>query len=273
MQELLANPAVQAAALPFVVALVVAAVLLPARLVAWAIVAGLATCAALTIGLALEPLTSARKIVLCMIGAGVLVTVVEVTRRNDWPIGAGLAVLAGAAGVWIAIRVLQQKESMPVAIGLGAAAAAYAAAWVAAGWRWSADSVRGSSIALAAGLGSGALALLGASASLAQMGIAVGASAGGALLVQLLAGRSFAPGASIAVAGALAAALIGLLAVAAGSLSWYALVPMLAIPWAASLPRTEEGARWRSAILGSLAALVPVLLAVAVAWFTAAPSA
>ena len=92
--------------------------------------------------------------------------------------------------------------------------------------------MRSSSAALILGLGAGALALLGASAMLAQIGIALGAASGATLLVQMIAGRRAPVGWTLALPASVIAALVGLLSVFTGELRWYCLLPTLAVPWA-----------------------------------------
>jgi hypothetical protein len=133
------------------------------------------------------------------------------------------------------------------------------------------DSIATDASSLWLGLGAGALALLGASASLAQLGIAIGAGTGGVLLLQMLLGRPLAANWAHGVPAALAAGLLGVASVFTGQLPWYALLPLLAVPWAAAaVPRGERRARLH-AVLTAAAALVPVLVAVALAWFTSSP--
>jgi hypothetical protein len=62
--------------------------------------------------------------------------------------------------------------------------------------------------------------------------------------------------------------MAALLVVIAGSLQWWCKLPMLAIPWATRLVPAGEQPVWLSAVLASLAAAVPLVAAVALAWFT-----
>lgn len=269
MQELLANPAVQSAAIPFIVALVLGWTLHRPRLSGLALPAALAVVTALAAGFSFEPLTATRKLVLTGVACALPVLWLAL-RRTDGPrAGAVLAALAAAASAWMLLRILEQREPAP-AVALGLAAAVYAAALVEGGRRFTRDPVAASAAALFLGLGYGALALLGASALLAQFGIALGAAAGAILLVQMLRGPSPAPAWSLVLPVAVAGSMAGLLAVFTGALPWYCLLPMLAVPWAASLPGGgDRRPTWLAAILSSLAALVPALLAVVLAWMAA----
>jgi hypothetical protein len=159
---------------------------------------------------------------------------------------------------------------MAIVGGLGAAA--YLAALVESAHRVGDDGVRASATGLVLGLGMGALAVLGASALLAQAGIAVGASAGATLLVQMLAGKRAPGGWTLVLPAAVVTGLAGLLAVFTGALPWYCLLPTLAAPWATRLVPAGERPVWLTSVLTAVVALIPMLLAVGLAWFTAGAS-
>ena len=270
MNELLDNPAVQAGVAPFVLALIVAAVLGRTRLLGLAIGAGFLTVVVLVMGLSFESLTSVKKMVLLGFFATAAVLMLESTGvKADRRTRAVIAVLVGATAVWVILRVLQQQP-LGAALLAGAAAALYAVLLVDGTVAVGGDPVRSSSAALMLGLGSGALALLGASAMLAQIGIAVGAASGATLLVQMIAGRRAAVGWTLALPASVIAALTGLLPVFTGELRWYCLLPTLAIPWATRLVPAGARAVWLTAFLTAFAALIPMLLAAGLAWFAAA---
>lgn len=269
MNELLQNPAIQAGVLPFVSALIVAGLFVRTRFMGLAQIAGFAVLSALAIGFSFESLTSTRKLVL--VGLCTLLPIL-LLEFKDGPMRpaarAAVALVAGLAGVWVALRVLQQKE-LGTALLAGSAAGCYLAALVESTLRVSGDTVRGAATGLALGLASGALALLGASALLAQMGIAVGAAAGATLLVQMVAGKCAPAGATVSLPASVVAGLVGLLAVFTGALPWYCLLPTLAIPWAARMVPVGLRPVWQTAFLTAFAAFVPLLLAVGLAWFAA----
>lgn len=272
MNELLNNPAVQAGVAPFVVALVVAVLLHRTRLLGLAIGAGFLTVVFLALGFSFESLTSVRKMIVCGVAATLLVLVVEAAKLEAKPvIRAVLVAGAAAAAIWVIWRVLQQLDTKALLLA-GAGAVIYMVALVESGNRIGPDPVRSASAALMIGLASGVLALLGASASLAQVGIAVGASGGAVLLVQMLTGKYAPAGWTLALPANVIAGLVGLLAVFTGGLPWYSLLPTLAIPWATRVVPAAKYPVWLTAFLSALAALVPMLLAVALAWFTAGSS-
>lgn len=272
LDDWLNNPAVQAGVVPFLVALIVSACLQRTRLLGLAIGAGFLAAVALTMGFSFESLTSVRKLVLVSGAALLLVLLLEATATTGSVTARGM--LAGAsalASLWVVQRVLLQQEAGAVVLA-GAAVVLYSAALVTSFHQVSGDPVRSAASALLLGLTAGALALLGASAQLAQLGIAIGASAGATLLVQMMAGKRAPVGWTLGLPASVGAGLIGLLAVFTGSLPWYCLLPTLAIPWAARWVPAEGRPVWLISILSGFAALTPSLLAVALAWFTGGAS-
>lgn len=273
MNDLLSNPAVQAGVAPFAVALIVAALARSTRLLGLAIGAAFVTVIALTIGFSFESLTSMRKMVLLALAAGVLVLPLELASiQPSARVRVALAATAGLGAVWMVLRVLQQQETGAALAG-GIGAAAFAAALVESGHAVRDDPVRAACVALMLGLGAGVLALLGASVTLTQVGVAIGSGAGAALLVQMVTGRRAPLGWTLAFPASVTASLVGLLSVATGVLRWYCLLPLLAVPWATRLVPALQRPVWLTAILTSLAALVPAALAVALAWVGGTSSA
>lgn len=270
MTDLLQNPAVQAGVAPFVAAVTASAVLARSRLLALAQVAGFLAVVVLAIGLSFESLTATRKLVLVGLGTAVAALAVEwrggiersrVTR-------AVLLGLLAAGSTWMLWRLLVQKDATG-AILAALLAAAYVVTLVDSTLRVAADPVRGAAAGLMLGLGTGAVAVLGASALLGFIGIAMGASAGATLLVQMLRGRTAAAGATISLPAGAISALAGVLAVATASLPWYCLLPLLAVPWAPYAVPVSLRPLWLRAGLTSLAALIPALAAGVLAWTTA----
>lgn len=267
MNELLNNPAVQAGVAPFLAALVVAASLRRGRLLGLAVISAFFVLVALTIGFSFEALTAQRKLVALAIVVAALVPLMELapapTRKH---LNVAIAAAAAIAGVWAVLRVLQQREAGVISLA-GAAAGLYLAALVTSAQRAGDEPVAAAASSFGLGLANGALALLGASALLAQMGIAIAAGAGAVLLVLTL-GRQVKPGGwTLALPAAVTCGLIGLLAVFTGSLPWYCLLPVLGVPWAARLAPITGRPLWLGGALAVTAALVPALMAVTLAWF------
>jgi hypothetical protein len=272
MNDLLANPAVQAAAAPFVLALVLAAGLHRTRLLVLAIAAAFVLAVGLTVGFSFEPLTATRKLVLAAIGAAIVATTLEIAGVSPSArLNAILAAAGAATSVWIAWRVLQQQDAPRLGIW-AAGTAGYTALLIASGLRVGTDTIRACATSLVLGLTVAGLALLGASALLTQFGIAIAAGAGAALLIQMVTSRRAPSGWTLALPASVVVAGIGVLSVLTGQLPWFCLVPMLAIPWATRLVRTDGRPLWLISFLTALVAAVPMLLAVAIAWFTAAAS-
>ncbi len=270
MEELLHHPAVQAGVLPFATAFFVAGALHDTRHLALAIAAGFLCAVALTVGLEFESLTSVKKLVLVGIAAATLGVILEVmtSQPKRW-LRALVAAGAALAVLWVLQRILMQRDAMALILA-GGGAAVYCVALLAGNdGAASRDPVHAAATALVVGLASGALALLGASAQLAQLGIALGAGAGAALLVQMLAGTAAPAGWTLGFSAQVIAGGLGLLAVLTGSLPWYCLLPLPLVAWAARIAPGHTGPVWQRAVLSVAFAMVPALLAVALAWFTA----
>jgi hypothetical protein len=272
MNELLNNPAVQGGVAPFVVALAAAALLHRSRLLGLAISAGFLVLVALAIGFSFESLTATRKLVLLVGLASLFVLGLELAGVTARPaVRAAIAVVMGLGAVWVVLRLLQQQEEMSRAVLLGAAAALYLAFMVDSSNAIGDDSVRAASAALFLGLGSGVLALLGGSALLALVGIATGASAGAALLIQMITGRRAPSGWTLALPAATSAGLVVLLSTFTGELRWFCLLPLLAVPWATRLVPAGDRPVWITAFLTSFVAIIPALISVALAKLLVAP--
>ena len=263
MNELLNHPGVQAGVAPFLAALVLAWPLSRTRFAALAAGAAFALTVALTVGFTFPPSTSTQKLVAVVL-LGVALTVPFEMFAPQLNAARLRLLLAGAAGVavlWVLSRLLLQQETLPALLA-GGAAALYAALLVYAGSNAAPDPVPSAAAALVLALGSGVLALLGASALLAQLGICMAAAAGAVLLVLVIRGMGVQASRTLALPAHLAAGLIGPLAVATGSLPWYGLVPLLAVPWAAGRFPMKGRAVWLRGLVCSGMAFVPMLLAV-----------
>jgi hypothetical protein len=274
MTDLLNHPAVQAAVIPFIVALVLAFALAGTRLLALAVVSGIAVVLALTIGFSLEPFTSVKKLIVAVFASAVIGVGLELARVGGRrAVAAATAGLAGLAALWVVQRVVQQME--PAAAWAAAIGAfALGVALTGSAIRGAAtSSLRGAAIGACLGWGSGVLALIGASALLAQLGLAVGTASAAVALVQMIRGREAPLGWTLVVPAAVAATTIGVLASATGELRWYCLLPLPFAPLAARLVPAEALRRaWQQAVASGLAALVPVAVAVGLAWLSAASS-
>ncbi len=274
MDELLNHPAVQAGVLPFAVALAMAAGLRRSRQLGLCVTAGFACAVALTMGFfGFEALTALKKLVLVGIAAAAIGAGLELAMQQPrWPHQLGLGLAAAVAVIWVLARLLQQRDATGALLA-GAGAVLYCIALLAGGQRVSRDPVAAAAVVLVLGLASGVLALLGASAQLALLGIALGAGAGAVLLVQMLAGASAPVGWTLGLSAHVTVALLGLLAVFTGALPWYCLLPLPLVAWAANLAPAGARPVWQRAVLAALLALAPALGAIVLAWFTADGSA
>jgi hypothetical protein len=270
MEELFVNPAFQGAGAPFAAALVAAAFLQRSRFTGLAVAGAFALVVTLTVGLAFESLTATRRLMLIGFASAVLVVVLELGRIRPTPVvRAVLAAATAAAAVWMLWRVLQQFEaSQAVLRGLGAAL--YVALLLESTLRAAQDGIRASVTSLLLGLGAGGLALFGASAVFALIGVGIAAGAGAVLIVQMI-DRDRGPVAwTLALPAAVIAGMLGLLSVFTGSLPWYCLVPMLAIPWAVRVMQPVNRPAWLAALRATFAGVAPLLLTLGLAWFVAA---
>jgi hypothetical protein len=273
--DLLNNPALQAGAIPFVVALLLGLALAATRYLALAVVSGLVAVLALTIGFTLVPLTAVGKLWFATFAAASIALILEAagvaaSRR----VVVAAAAVAGLAAVWMLLRVLANQETAAawaIATGAFALAAATTGSAIAAA---ATSSLRAAVIGACLGWGSGVLALLGASALLAQLGLALGTGSAAVALVQMLRGREAPLGWTVVLPSAVAAALIGVLASAAGELRWYCLIPLPFAPLATRLvPAGALRRPWQLAFATGMAALLPMVLAVGLAWWAAASPA
>jgi hypothetical protein len=272
LTDLLDNPAVQAALFPFAVALALGFLLSRTRFLAIAVVSGVVVVTALAAGLSFDPLTSVKKLVLSTFVVTALALILE--GFGGGPRRArivALSAIAGASAVWVIVRVLQQMESIrPWAAGAAALVfvIVLVASAVAAG---ATSSLRGAVVGACLGWGSGVLALLGASALLAQIGLAVGTACAAVALVQMLRGGESPLGWTLVVPAAVTAGLVGVLASATGELRWYCLIPLPFAPFAAWwAPVGADRPAWQRAFATGVVTALPVALSIGLAWWRAA---
>lgn len=267
MNVLLENPMIQAGAAPLVAGFFVALLLARLRLGGLAVVAGFAAAVALIAGFSFQPLTATRKIVLLVLAAGALGVVADLLLRPGWPRVIALGAAAGAAALWTFWPILAQKPPTEALLPGGVAVAL--TAWLVASTNGAlaARSVEAAAASLMLGVGAGVLAILGASALFGQYGVAIGAAAGGFLLVMMVRGREIAAGSTLTLPAALAAGLLASGAVILAQLQWYAavllaLVPLVVRPQLAA--RSHVALR---AVLVSIVAALPVAAGCALAYY------
>jgi len=264
--EFFENPAVQGGVAPFVVALVVAALLGRTRYAWLAIVAGYATMIALTSGFSFSPLSAGRKIVLLCLVAPLIGIVADALIPRSRPAMVALAVVAGVAAIWTFMSVLAQREGAQAwlaAFGILAFAAALAYALLSL----REDALRTAAAGLGLGLATGIAALISASIGFLLAGIAVAASAGALLLVWVISRKPAAPGALGTLAIGVMVALFAEGSLMLAQMPWYALAALLCVPLAVRLPVREDASVFFRAFVLTLYALAAALVPIALAWY------
>lgn len=236
MNQLLANPAFQSGLAPFAVALVAALLLRPLgrALAGMGFPVAYYVSAYLVAGLQLTPFTSTRKMLLAGIVAAGLGLVLDWTAPRKRFVPSALAVLGTAAVLWMIWPAMVRKEGTE--LWAAAAVSLGYAGWLIGATHGLRDRPDGAAVAvLALGLGTGISALLGASALLGQLGIAVGAAAGAYVLLALT--RWPVPaGTGFILPAALLSAMAGVAAVVYARLPWYSLLPLAAVPLLVRVP-------------------------------------
>ena len=266
MDTLLNNPAVQAGIIPFVVALIVVLILRPFGrfAVGLAVMAGFLAAVAVTAGFTFPPKTSTHKIVTLAL-ASVPVAVLLHLRPVAWRIFAPITIAAGAAAVlWVVWPVVSRREGMEFWL-LILGAGVYGA-WMTA----SMDSLYGHSgrsitASVALGFGTGLAALLGASALLGQLGIALGAATAAVALLHLFTQREKA-GRMLSFPVGVLTGVLGVAAMVYAKLPWFVLPILGLIPLLAHIPLSSRLNAWLQFILLGLITLAGAAAAVFVTW-------
>ncbi len=265
MQDLLNHPAVQAGIAPFVAGLIVALVFAPARLAGLAAIAGLAVTVWLVGGFSFTPLTATRKIILVSLVAAGTGVCADLAFKPTRASGVVLGVLFGAGAVWVFWTVLAQKP-LKEALALGAGVCALVA-WLVATCHALRDApLRAGAAGLALGMGVGIAAILAASASFGQYGMAIGAGCGGLLLVQAIRGRTLAAGATLTVSVGTALGLVASGAFMLAELTWMALPVLALVPLAVRIPLPARLPVWGEAALASILGGIPAAAACYLVW-------
>ncbi len=290
MQELLTNPAVQAAVAPFTVALVAALLLrrfLPGG-IGLAVIGGFFIAVVLTTGVTLQPLTATRKIIVCGLVLPFILLLLDFI--TVMPQSAGLrrvlrtlpGLLLAAAALWIIWPVVQRQEGMAIwvmaaPVMLYAAVITYGAAALGRLQKQAFSAQAASALMLA--MGTGATTLIAASALYSQLAFAVSAATGAVIIAGLL-GRVEKP-ARLGMLTVYAAAVPVTLFAAAATV--YAQLPVLVLLSLALVPLfawsllfkplklIKSSQRWLALVASSLWTSIPVLPAVWLAWQAAGP--
>jgi hypothetical protein len=265
IQSLLAHPAVQGGVAPFLVGALVAALAQPLRLAKLAPAAGFMAAVYLVGNFAFEPLTATRKIVLLAAAAPVAGLIVDLAFRPARGSGIMLGAIFGVAALWAFWTVLGQRP-LPQAVLHGTGIVALVVLIVALTTALRADPVRAGAVGLGLGLGVGAGAILGASALIGQYGTALGAAAGGYVLLVTILGRRVAAGATFTLSVSVPAALLALGAVLLAEFPWYAALTLALAPVAVRLPLPRRAHPAAQAMVASAYSLAVATAACMLAW-------
>jgi len=260
MIELLQYPEVQSGVVPFFVSLLVAFIF-RSRKLTWAcagVVLAFISTALLLNGFTFLPLSGTRKIIL----AGMLVLIIagfsEAYLANWRYRLAVLVVISGLLFLWVVWPVLLRMEGSVkwlIAAG-GVSYVIWHTLWL--------DSIRKNAMqstasVLALGLGTGGVAIFGASALYGQLSISMGAAAGALLF--FVAFSKLETNTLLTYPASVLTSLLGMATLVFADLPWYALVLLTPIPLLARIPVPERYPAWiRTGIL-VLIVMLPVALA------------
>lgn len=264
LQAVLERPEIQTGVAPFVVALVLGLVLKPAGGAGVGLAVGFYTTAYLINVLNFTPLTSTSKLLLiggAAVIIGIFLDLYRGSRQQSFPI---IFILATIAAGWLLWPLISRNELseiwpsvLPGMLYLG---------WLAA---WSDGlrdrSIRATSAVWVLSFAVGAMAVIGAAASLGQLGIALGAAAGALCILSIIL-PNLRTGSIFALSGLILAGCLSLAGVFYARIPWYSLLFLAAIPPLALIPLPQTLSRFTEAVL-SAALLLPFgIAAVFITW-------
>ena len=272
MNDLLANPAIQSGIIPFVIAIITAWGL---RRMGW-LWSGLGFAIAYYVsvyfaaGFQFTPLTSTRKILILGIIAIVVGLGVDFLKQKPHFLSPIMFILGAAAMSWVIWPVAARQEGADFWMML-------LPALVYAGWLTASSELlrskadEGAMVALTLGLGTGISAMLGASALLGQLGIAIGAIAGGFLILLLLK-QDMQLGSNFTLPVGLLSGLLGIAAVVYASLPWYSLLPLLLIPAMINIPVVGSSSKFKKLLMLAFYTLPLTIISVVITWISSSGS-
>ena len=249
MDELLTNPAIQGGVAPFLVALIIAGLFLRLNILAGlAIVAGFITTVMLTTGIVFEPLTSTRKITLLVMIIPLLAIVLQlIDKYNDFTVKVFYTFTAVAV-LWVLWPVIKNNPSIEM-LFLTLSYIVYAGWMMKLFMRMSEQpAIIASTAATGVGAVIGGASLIGASALLGQLGLALAAAGGAFLLVQLLAKSEEDAGLTLPMTSAMIAALVLPAAIEYAQVPWVVLPLVAIIPLLAFYPFEDDEKVWKNTI-------------------------
>ena len=264
MQDFFSHPAVQAGLVPFIVGLVIAELFHRIKLSGLCIIAGFAVTVYLVADFSFEPLTSTRKLVWLGLGTAALGLALSwITAR--W-LSILLAIFAAISVIWVVQRILQQQETNTMLLW-GAACALYLATLTYGLDQLNTKPLRAAHAAFGLGIGTGGCALIGASALLGQLGLAIGSAASAHLFIQLVSNQSVTSKCTFTLPIAIISGIIGCIAVLGAELPWYALPILAAIPltvWLLPLP--QQSNKWMHSLILAFPTFALASTAMYVTW-------
>lgn len=270
MDELLQDPAIRSGILPLVIAVVSGVLLRPLGwyAVGFGFIAALVVEVGLLVGFDIVPpkANTHRVVLLGLVAAGLGVLRDAMPGRSTW--WKWSMTVAGVIGVvWVIYPVILRADTVGRATLAGGVAVFVAGIFLAA------ERLRHIAIIPAVtltwlGLGTGGAALLGATALYGELGIAVGAAAGGIALVAML-GTIPSMGSMMLYPGLWFCSAAGIAAAVYSNLPWYSLVPLVLIPWVGTIPVPVGWSPRHKAVLLSVPMIVLAALAVFLTWYSA----
>ena len=273
MNDLLANPAFQAGVFPFCAALIFT--VLTGRLSYWsglAILAGFITVILLTTGIQFSPLTSTRKIVIMALLFPAIGTLFHLARFDNRQSNITLIIVGTLSIFWIIWPYISRQE-INEALMIGVLSAIYVV-WmlVVSASHTSSTVISAGSSAVAMGFGIGGTAIIGASALLGQIGIAIGASGGAYLLVHLILKTRRNAGYLIGICAGGISGLLGVTSVLYAKVPWYALLILAPIPLLTKISLPDRQSPWLQAVIWISICMLPAGLAMYLTSNSAGPA-
>jgi len=268
MSNLLSNPAIQSGIIPLAVAIVLALFLKRFGGYWSGLTFGIAYYLSvyLAAGFQFFPLTSTRKILILGILAIILGLIVDSNKFRIKKLFTVMLILGAASTLWVIWPVLVRQEGFSILLML-LPTLAYTG-WLTA----SANNLRlqtdqGAMVALALGLGTGISAILGASALIGQLGMAISAIAGAFLFLSLF-NQNIKTGSTFMLPVGLLSGLLGIGAVVYASLPWYCLIPLAAVPLTTYIHWPEQITKVKLLFLQAAITLPFAIITIALTWIS-----
>lgn len=271
MSNILSLPEVQSAVVPLLLALALGLSLNKSAksLVGLGLVVAFLASAYLINGLHFSPLTGTRKIIIVSLLATVVALSLALIGLKSSLRRPVIGAVAMFAMLWVFWKYLGQQPLWIASI------------WVIVGTAyvvWQAfimdrsahDALASTSVLAALGVGTGLTAILGGSALLGQLGLAMGAAAGGLWFVAVVQ-AGWVSNCLVTLPSNIVLALLGLAAVAFANVPWYALIPLALLPLLAGLSIPVQQ-RWVRGILQASLAMLVAGTAPIIVWLGAGPA-